>query len=248
MKDAHTFHHLPHPHLFTCMPSYPPPHSLPPPHPHHLHTHIPPPHTLTTSTHPHHFHTPSPPPHTPSPPHTLTTSTHPHHLLTSTHSHYLHTHTQTSTISAFNCFLCSSRVMSSSCCTLITTVCTRMGTHAPSSTLYSTVTLEEGRGGRGDRGGRRGDRGGRKGEGEGGGRRREGEGGEIQTLYSKQETRIYVPRNLGICAISRLRSTFSESRKLRANLEIAQTILRLRATFAQSRDCANVRIAQSSNF
>ena len=51
----------------------------------------------------------------------------------------------------------------------------------------------------------------------------------------------YVPRNLGICAISRLRSAFSESRN-------CVPISRLRNIAAQSRDCAatlrNLEIAQ----
>ena len=40
--------------------------------------------------------------------------------------------------------LISSRETSSLCCTLTTTVWTLSGTHAPSSSLYSTVTCEGG--------------------------------------------------------------------------------------------------------
>jgi len=52
---------------------------------------------------------------------------------------------------------------------------------------------------------------------------------------------VYVPRNLGICAILRLRCAFLES-------ENCAPISRLRSTSAQSRDCAapvrNLEIAQ----
>ena len=41
---------------------------------------------------------------------------------------------------SFSCFLISSKLISGECCTLMTTVCTLIGTQAPCSLWYSTVT------------------------------------------------------------------------------------------------------------
>ena len=53
----------------------------------------------------------------------------------------------------------------------------------------------------------------------------------IQAYYVVVSNHIYVPRNLGICAISRLRCAFLESRN-------CVPISRLHKDTAQSRDCA----------
>ena len=75
------------------------------------------------------------------------TCTHMHNKHTHMHTHahtciHMHTHAHGHTLATCSrrATLISSRGVPSRCCTLMTTVCTRSGTHAPLSIQYSTVT------------------------------------------------------------------------------------------------------------